>query len=252
MAMYYEFEVSLVDTKPRVWRRFLIRKYSSSFLDLSDAIQEAAGWQNAHMWQFTEPKPPHDTIAYIPAPPDQREFAFDPVTGQPLPQAHMINLGSYFKSPKDTALYIYDFGDNWEHRVTVKQMVDLKEKFYRRLTGGRLAFPTEDFGDNWEHRVTVKQMVDLKEKFYRRLTGGRLAFPTEDCGGVPGYYACIAAVQPDFLPESMREQFKSWDLDEQREWMEGIDWRPDQFNLKSARESFDINDIEWGWAPIDE
>jgi len=216
MAMYYEFEVSLVDTKPRVWRRFLIRKYSSSFLDLSDAIQEAAGWQNAHMWQFTEPKPPHDTIAYIPAPPDQREFAFDPVTGQPLPQAHMINLGSYFKSPKDTALYIYDFGDNWEHRVT------------------------------------VKQMVDLKEKFYRRLTGGRLAFPTEDCGGVPGYYACIAAVQPDFLPESMREQFKSWDLDEQREWMEGIDWRPDQFNLKSARESFDINDIEWGWAPIDE
>lgn len=214
--MYYEFEVSLVDTKPRVWRRFLIRKYSSSFLDLSDAIQEAAGWQNAHMWQFTEPKPPHDTIAYIPAPPDQREFAFDPVTGQPLPQAHMINLGSYFKSPKDTALYIYDFGDNWEHRVT------------------------------------VKQMVDLKEKFYRRLTGGRLAFPTEDCGGVPGYYACIAAVQPDFLPESMREQFKSWDLDEQREWMEGIDWRPDQFNLKSARESFDINDIEWGWAPIDE
>jgi len=216
MAMYYEFEVSLVGTKPRVWRRFLIRKHGSSFLDLSDAIQDAAGWQNAHMWHFAKPKRQGrpEILAYIPAPPEQREFAFDPITGQPLPQAHMISLGSYFRSPKDAAVYTYDFGDDWEHRVT------------------------------------VKQMVDLKEKFYRRLTGGRLAFPTEDCGGLPGYYACIVAVQPDFLTEPMREQFQAWDLDEYRRWMEGIDWRPNRFDLKAAREAFDINEIERGWFPI--
>ncbi len=37
MAAYYDFEVSLREAKPRIWRRFLIAR-TARFLDLHEAI----------------------------------------------------------------------------------------------------------------------------------------------------------------------------------------------------------------------
>ena len=48
---YYEFEVSLEGVRPRIWRRFQLRK-NSTFLELHDTIQKACGWQNYHLFDF--------------------------------------------------------------------------------------------------------------------------------------------------------------------------------------------------------
>jgi len=48
---YYEFEVSLEGIKPRIWRRFLLRK-DSTFHELHDTIQRACGWQDRHLYAF--------------------------------------------------------------------------------------------------------------------------------------------------------------------------------------------------------
>jgi len=47
-----------------------------------------------------------------------------------------------------------------------------------------------DFGDSWDHDVAMRAVVDLPDKFERRLLDGARAFPHEDCGGLPGYEDC--------------------------------------------------------------
>ncbi|MBP7557529.1 MAG: plasmid pRiA4b ORF-3 family protein [Chitinophagaceae bacterium] len=47
-----------------------------------------------------------------------------------------------------------------------------------------------DIGDNWQHRVTVKEFSD--QQLDRPVClEGRSACPPEDCGGLPGYYEIL-------------------------------------------------------------
>ena len=77
-------------------------------------------------------------------------------------------------------------------------------------------------------------MVESEEKFRRRLVGGEHSFPPEDCGGVWGYYKCLAAVGKidpqsiDITPE---------DLEDAKDWVG--DWDPDGFHLEKAKKAFD-------------
>ena len=66
MPKYFEMEVSLLGIEPRIWRRFLIRA-EATFQDLHNAIQEACGWENAHLFEFlsgkgVEVSPPQFTM----------------------------------------------------------------------------------------------------------------------------------------------------------------------------------------------
>ncbi|MDR3488626.1 MAG: plasmid pRiA4b ORF-3 family protein [Bradyrhizobium sp.] len=49
-----------------------------------------------------------------------------------------------------------------------------------------------DFGDNWEHRIVVEEVgtAELGAK-YPRFLGGERRCPPEDCGGPPGYFDFI-------------------------------------------------------------
>ena len=53
----------------------------------------------------------------------------------------------YFKKPGDTCQYEYDFGDGWEHTVTLEAILP-KEKgvVYPRCIAGERACPPEDCG----------------------------------------------------------------------------------------------------------
>jgi len=53
MSKYLEFEVSLEQISPRIWRRFLLRSLST-FHELRDTIQKACGWQDYHLYHFLE------------------------------------------------------------------------------------------------------------------------------------------------------------------------------------------------------
>lgn len=138
MTIYYEFEVALLGVKPRLWRRFLIKK-NATFQDLHEAIQDACGWMDAHLFSFATPGRR-----------DREEIA----TGDPMggtwdeadaPPATKVKLATYF-SEVDRCTYIYDFGDDWEHEVKLVKEHDLKERFTRRLLAGKGAFPPEDCG----------------------------------------------------------------------------------------------------------
>jgi hypothetical protein len=59
-----------------------------------------------------------------------------------------------------------------------------------------------DFGDSWEHRLTV---TDIRQGdaavSYPHYVRGEWAGPPEDCGGIPGFYAMLDALADPRHPE---------------------------------------------------
>jgi len=143
MPTYLELEVSMRWVKPRVWRRFLIRN-NVSFDALHQAIQDACGWWNSHLYCF---------FGYDPRGADwDRQIARSPHEnagwsgGPNAPSAIKVKLPDFLAEAGDKCVYVYDYGDNWEHDVKVVAVHELEEKFKRRLVGGARAFPFEDCG----------------------------------------------------------------------------------------------------------
>jgi hypothetical protein len=186
MPCYFEFEVWLERIRPRIWRRFLLQK-EATFDDLHLAIQESAPWSNCHLFEFRLGGRRGEPIA-------------GDDEGEEAEPARHVPLDAVFAGKGDECMYLYDFGDGWEHRVRLRAVRDLPEGFHRRL-----------------------------------LAGAR-AFPPEDCGGVWGYQVCLAAVgacEPADVDASPDV------LEERREWLPA-DWDPESFDLEAARAAFDV------------
>lgn len=143
MPTYLEVEVVLRFVKPKVWRRFLIRNDVS--LDaLHNAIQDACGWWNSHLYGFfthySDGVDWHSQIARSP----HEEGGWD--DGPKAPSAARVRLPTMLAEKGDKCFYVYDYGDNWEHDVKVVAVHELNEKFKRKLLAGERAFPLEDSG----------------------------------------------------------------------------------------------------------
>ena len=138
MPRYFEFEVSLKEIQPRIWRRFYLRA-AATFADLHKAIQESFGWESYHLWEFRVSGPRGQPIAGLPT---------DEDFGRPVPDARKVKVSSYFTGRVATEWceYVYDFGDDWVHEVKLIGVVSNKETFRRRLLGGERAGPREDCG----------------------------------------------------------------------------------------------------------
>ena len=164
--MVLRFRIQLRDVKPAIWRRIDVPDWYT-FWDLHVAIQDAMGWQDYHLHEFVLEGPEGSKPVRIGIP-DGEGWEGDPLDGG------RENILDYFVSGRyGSALYLYDFGDGWEHDVVL-------EEFETASSG--VAFP-------------------------RCLDGAR-ACPPEDCGGPWGYEAILsgsredAAEFKDYHPES--------------------------------------------------
>jgi len=133
MSTYFEFEISLEEVTPRIWRRFLLRS-NSTFHELHDTIQKACAWENRHLYQFLE----------IHSPKCIAESPNCEASGDSCPSADEVKIDSFFQQAGDSCIYEYDFGDCWRHVVQLKSIASLSDQFRRKLVGGERAFPPED------------------------------------------------------------------------------------------------------------
>ncbi|MCA9558225.1 MAG: plasmid pRiA4b ORF-3 family protein, partial [Myxococcales bacterium] len=72
-----------------------------------------------------------------------------------------------------------------------------------------------DFGDDWVHRVKLIGVHSDKAAFKRRLLDGARACPREDCGGVSGYERMVHFVETgedpvDDDPDGLAEWLGDW------------------------------------------
>jgi len=152
----FQLRISLADVTPEVWRRVAVP--GGYTLDrLHRVIQYAMGWQNYHLHsfeidgvQYGEPDPDGELDLR-----DELEVRLDAVAGK---DARFI--------------YTYDFGDWWEHEISVETI-----------------FPAEP---------------DVR---YPLCLEGERACPPEDVGGAYGYAGFLAALTDPEHPEhaAMRE-----------------------------------------------
>jgi hypothetical protein len=148
MPNYFEFEVSLCRVEPKVWRRFLLST-KVVFYELHEAIQDACGWWNCHLFVFRKLSgemadyltTEENVLAGMPSDEDYE------ILGRRMPNAMRLKLTSFFGEGKSHAcLYEYDIGDSWLHKVDLIREIMLPESFRRRLLSGERAFPHEDCG----------------------------------------------------------------------------------------------------------
>lgn len=140
MPTYYDIEVSLSSWMPLTWRRFYLRAERTSFADLHRAIQDACGWLDYHLYRFSEATP--SGMQGLAQSDIELDWDIDnSPAGKDAPLAPWVG-----KHTPRACKYTYDFGDDWDHDVVVRDIVHSEERFFRRLIDGQFSFPPEDCG----------------------------------------------------------------------------------------------------------
>src|SRR4029077_4994020 len=127
----------------KIWRRLLVPS-DLTLAKLHDVIQVAMGWHDAHLHEFRVGDETYGA-------PDIESDAMD---------ERKVRLHQVLGRAGAKALYTYDFGDSWEHRIVVEKSLPADPK---------LNYPV--------------------------CTGGQRAGPPEDCGGIPGFYELMEAIE---------------------------------------------------------
>ncbi|MBO0906105.1 plasmid pRiA4b ORF-3 family protein [Jiella sonneratiae] len=138
--------IELRDTDPLIWREVEVPT-AMTLAALHDVIQTAMGWFDCHLWEFTIGRQGY-------GPPMDEDWGSE--TRQ---EASKVRLRDVLKPRRTTIDYLYDFGDSWEHRLTVTRV--------------RASDPAAS---------------------YPRYVGGERNAPPEDCGGIPGFYDLLDAL----------------------------------------------------------
>lgn len=136
----YTLRIKLNGISPSIWRKIEVPS-SVKLTSLAEIILDAMGWWNEHLHQFVTKgrKGVYRTA-------DQKDDSRSYWGGN-------YSISHLLKNEKDSVLFEYDYGDGWEHTVTLSKV--------------------EDYADG--------------EKPVVRLIGGKRACPPEDCGGIYGY-----------------------------------------------------------------
>jgi hypothetical protein len=134
----YQFKITLEGIRPPIWRRIQVPE-TYSFWDLHVAIQDAMGWLDYHLHEFTIRDPSTGSIVEIGFPDD--EF------GRKILTEWNQKIARYFSLKNSSAEYLYDFGDNWVHRLKLEKILP-REKLvnYPICIKGKRAAPAEDCG----------------------------------------------------------------------------------------------------------
>ncbi len=155
----YQLHVKLEWVRPKVWRRFLVPA-TIKLSDLHRVLLFGTGWQGGHIHEFIFA--------------DANYARVEP--GLDLPDGVLneapVTLRKALGSRK-TFVYVYDYGDNWSHKVKVEKIIDLD--------------------------APISWAICLD---------GQNACPPEDVGGAPGYADFLEALADPANPE--HEDLKQW------------------------------------------
>lgn len=157
----YRLRVELNDTRRPIWRLLVVPE-GITLQGLHLVLQEVMGWTNTHLYELTSGGATF-------AEPDED----DADLGRFVHDSRVVLLGDLRLGRGSALRYLYDFGDGWEHIITVEE----------------ISPP--------DKRQPVPACLD-----------GRRACPPEDVGGIGGYENMLRALADAGHEE--HESFKQW------------------------------------------
>lgn len=161
----HQFKITLDDVHPPIWRRIQLAS-DATFWDLHCAINDAMGWEDAHLHEFCIGSKRKGLRIGIPIDDDDMPWNDDPgLVDWEVP------IAAHLAQPGARCVYLYDFGDNWRHTVALEDILPAQAKVE-----------------------------------YPRCLAGARACPPEDCGGIHGYERiCDALAEPQATDEETEE-----------------------------------------------
>ena len=145
----YQLHVSLIDAMPAIWRRLLVRS-NTSLRYLHYLLQGAMGWTDSHLYEYEVGRdrfgePDEDAPASL-------KPAADFTLGQVAPR-----VGAKF-------IYVYDFGDEWNHAIEVEAITPAQAgQRYPVCVDGARSCPPEDFGGAFAYSAWLRAMESGKD-----------------------------------------------------------------------------------------
>jgi len=127
----YVVKVTLLGTRPPVWRRILVPR-DITLQHLHRTLQTVMGWTNSHLHQFVV----------------QRQTFSDPRSrvGTKVANENRTRLGELIWTVGASLLYEYDFGDGWQHKLLLEEVLTGDESFQQICVAGKQCCPPEDCG----------------------------------------------------------------------------------------------------------
>jgi hypothetical protein len=155
---FYLLKIKLLDIEPAIWRRFVVP--ANITLDrLHDVIQIVMGWNDKHLHLFTIGKKLYTEF------PEVKEDGLE---------CGKYRLSDLVKQQGRTFQYRYDFGDDWDHEITLED----------------------------------KQYIHKDSRNTIFCLDGSRACPPEDVGGVPGYIDFSKSI--NFMNHRNHQKMKTW------------------------------------------
>ena len=155
----FQLKVALQGAKPPIWRRILVPG-NITLEKLHSVIQLCMGWDDMHLHQFLI-----DRTCY--SLPDEEDLW---QTSRPKNEAK-FTLQDLEKKIQPKFQYIYDFGDDWIHQITVEKILPPAEgQSSPVLITGRRACPPEDVGGIHGYMHLLEVLSDPEDEEYEDMT----------------------------------------------------------------------------------
>ena len=147
----YQLRIELQHVKPQIWRRVLVPG-AIKLPRLHETIQAAMGWVGGHLHEFVIAEEHYGAV--------DPHYPYDP----PLQSENRISLKSALAGAR-TFRYVYDFGDDWEHKIKVEKLWPDNPGFkLPMLLSGANACPPEDVGGAYGYLEFLEAIRDPNHK----------------------------------------------------------------------------------------
>ena len=176
--MTFQFKIQLQGiTKPPVWRRVVVPA-DTTFAMFHLVIQAAMGWFDAHLYSFSPSG--YGSIPWIEEEPDEDAAVDFGIRNKKSTPASGLKLSDIFKKKGQTFTYIYDFGDDWTHKITLEEMDKKNISPIPKLIAGKGTCPPEDCGGPMGYERLKEVLADKNHPEYQDIKEWLYDFDEED------------------------------------------------------------------------
>lgn len=154
----YQLKIALVGVRPQIWRRVQVPA-EITLDELHLVLQAAMGWTNSHLHSFTF---------------GERRYSMpyeeDDLEEMQMEDERKVGLSELLTKPKEAFEYDYDFGDDWQHLVTLEKILPAAlDTKYPLCLAGKRACPPEDCGGTWGYSDLLKVLRNPAHPEYKEM-----------------------------------------------------------------------------------
>ena len=149
--------IELKYTQPKIWRRVEV-PLSFTLWEMNAVVQATFDWDGDHLWAFELGKPDRRRLGMM------GHFGWGPEEAEDMQIETLVDWGVKKFG------YTYDFGDTWEHLLTIMRVLDADPRIkYPNLVAGANSAPIEDIGGIWGYYRFVEAAQDPNDPYHADL-----------------------------------------------------------------------------------